>query len=79
MVMESWVVYATNVCRRDGDFLLRTDTLEDELHTGVPLLLKTKLTSILPPCIKSMGEFTKICIPFTNVLKKYKHTYMSFI
>ena len=40
-----------NVCRRDGDVLLRTNTLEDELHTStrVPLLLKTKLTSILPP------------------------------
>ena len=45
----SCVVYATNVCRRDGDVLLRTNTLEDELHTRVPLLLKTKLTSILPP------------------------------
>ena len=33
--------------RRDGDVLL--STLEDELHTRVPLLLKTKLTSILPP------------------------------
>ena len=51
----SWVVYATNVCRRDGDVLLRTNTLGVvscelcELHTRVPLLLKTKLTSILPP------------------------------
>ena len=42
-------VSTTNVCRRDGDVLLRTNTLEDELHTRVPLLLKTKLTSILPP------------------------------
>ena len=49
MAMESWVVYATNVCRRDEDVLLRTNTLDDELHTRVPLLLKTKLTSILPP------------------------------
>ena len=49
MVMESWVVYATNVCGRDGDILLRTNTLEDALHTRVPLLLETKLTSILPP------------------------------
>ena len=38
---------STNLCRRDGDVL--TNTLEDELHTRVPLLLKTKLTSILPP------------------------------
>ena len=51
MAMESCVVYATNVCRRDGDVLLRTNTLEDELHTRVPLLLKTKLTSILQPYI----------------------------
>ena len=32
-------MYATNVCRRDGDVLSRTNTLEDELHTRVPLLL----------------------------------------
>ena len=51
MAMESLVVYATNVCRRDGHVLLRTNTLEDELDTRVPLLLKTKLTSILPPCM----------------------------
>ena len=60
-------MYATNVrnvCRRDGDILLRTKTLEDELHTRVPLLLKTKLTSILPPhmfgvwgsSLKMLGE-----------------------
>ena len=36
----------TNVCRRDGDVLLRTNRLEDELHTRVPLLLKTKCTSM---------------------------------
>ena len=30
-------------------FVLRNNTLEDELDTRVPLLLKTKLTSILPP------------------------------
>ena len=47
MAMESRVVYATNVWRRDGDVLLRNNTLEDELHTRVPLLLKTKPTSIL--------------------------------
>ena len=38
-----------NVCRRDGDVLLRTTTLEDELHTMAPLLLKVKHTSIVPP------------------------------
>ena len=36
-------ISTTNVCRRDGDVLLRTNTLEDELHTMIPLLLKTKL------------------------------------
>ena len=46
-------VSTTNVCRRDGDFLL--DILEDELHTRVPLLLKTKLTSILPPYMLRVG------------------------
>ena len=44
-------VSTSNVCRRDGDVLLGTNTLEDKLHTGVPLLLKTKLTSVLPPCM----------------------------
>ena len=40
-------VSTTNVRRIDGDVLLNTP--EGELHTRVPLLLKTKLTSILPP------------------------------
>ena len=42
-------VSTTNVCRGDGDVLL--NTLEDDLHTRVSLLLKTKHTSILPPYI----------------------------
>ena len=42
-------VSTTNVCRRDGDVLL--NTLEDDLHTRVSLLLKTKRTSILLPYI----------------------------
>ena len=46
---KSSSVSTTNVCKRDGDVLLRTNTLEEDLHTRVPLLLKTKLTSILPP------------------------------
>ena len=45
---KSSSVSTTNVCRRDKDVLLGTNTLEDELHTGAPLLLKTKLSSILP-------------------------------
>ena len=49
MEMGSRVVYATKVCRRDADVLLGTYTLGNELHTRVPLLLKTKLTSTLPP------------------------------
>ena len=43
--VEKWI--NKNVCRRDGDVV--SNILEDELHTRVPLLLKTKLTSILPP------------------------------
>ena len=39
-------VSTKNVCRRDGGFLL--NKLKDELHTRVPLLIKTKLTSMLP-------------------------------
>ena len=42
-------VSTKNVCSRDGDVLL--NKLEDELHTRVPLLIETKLTSILPPYI----------------------------
>ena len=48
----------TNVCRRDGDVLL--NTLEDEF-TRVLLLLKTKLTSILPPyMIRVWGSSLKV-------------------
>ena len=39
-------VSTKNVCRRDGGVVL--NKLEDELHTRVPLLIETKLTSILP-------------------------------
>ena len=42
-------ISTTYVCGRDRDVLIRTNTLNDELHVRVPLLLKTKLTSILPP------------------------------
>ena len=57
-------MYATNVCRRDGDVLLRTNTLEDELHTRVPLLLKIKLTSILPPYMLGVwGGSLKFAFP----------------
>ena len=53
--MALGTVSATNVYRRDGDVLL--NTLEDELHTRVPFLIKTKLASILPPYnyVKSIG------------------------
>ena len=55
-------VSTTNVCRRDGDVLL--NTLEDELHTKVPLLLKTKLTSILPPyMLRVWGSVRKFAFP----------------
>ena len=57
-------MYTTNVCRRDGDVLLRTNTLEDELHTRVPLLLKAKLTSILPPYVLGVwGSSLKFAFP----------------
>ena len=73
--MESGVVYATNVCRRDGDVLLRTNALEDELHTRVPLLLKTKLTSTLPPYMLGVwGSSLKLAF-LTNVLKKCTSTF----
>ena len=49
-VQWQWIgKFSRKLCRRDGDVLLRTNTLEDKLRTRVPLLLKTKLTSILPP------------------------------
>ena len=50
-----------NMCRRDGDVLL--NTLEDELRTRVPLLLKTKLTSILPPyMLRVWGSSLKLVL-----------------
>ena len=71
MAMESWVEYATNVCRRDEDVLLRTNTLEDELHIRVPLLLKTKLTSILPPYMLGVwGSPLKFTFPLLMSSKK---------
>ena len=57
-------VSTTNVYRRHRDVLLRTNTLEDELHTRVPLLLKTKLTSILPPyMLRVWGSVRKFAFP----------------
>ena len=57
-------VSTTNACRRDGDVLLGTNTLEDELHTGVRLPLKAKLTSILPPCMLGVwGSSLKFAFP----------------
>ena len=57
-------VSTTNVCRRDGDVLLRTNTLEDELHTRVPLVFKTKLTSILPLyMLRVWGSSLKFAFP----------------
>ena len=52
--------------RRDGDVLL--NTLEDELNTRVPLLLKTKLTSILQPHMLSV--WVVLHSGFTNILNK---------
>ena len=64
-------VSTKNVCRRDGDVLLRTTTLKDELHTRVPLLVKTKRTSVvLPYTLRLMGSSVRICVPFTDVVQK---------
>ena len=60
----------TNVCRRDGDVLLRTNTLEDELHTRVPLLLRTPYSNSTTIYVKSMGSSARICVPFTDVVQK---------
>ena len=58
-------MYATNAFRRDGDVLLRTNTLEDELHTRGPLLLKTKLTSTLSPYMLGVwGSSLKFAFPY---------------
>ena len=57
--------------RRDGDVLL--NTLEDELNTRVPLLLKTKLTSILQPHMLSV--WVVLHSGFTNILNKCTSTF----
>ena len=65
-------MYATNVSTRDGDVRLRTNTqsLEDELHTRVSLLLKTKLTSILPPyMLRVWGSSLKFAFPLLTSSK----------
>ena len=59
-------VSTTNVSRIDGDVLL--NTLEDELNTRVPLLLKTKLTSILQPHM--LRVWVVLHSGFTNILNK---------
>ena len=44
--------------------LLGTNTLEDHLHIGVPLPLKTNLTSILPPyMLRVWGSVLKFAFP----------------
>ena len=68
-------MYATNVYRRDGDVLLRTNTLEDELHRRAPLLLKTKLTSILPPYMLGVWDSSLKFAFLYNVLKKCTSTF----
>ena len=63
----------TYVCRRDRDVLLRINTLDDELHTRVPLLLKTKLISILPPYMLTIwGNSLKFAFP---LLMSSKNTF----
>ena len=67
-------VSTTNVCRRDRDVLLgtntSTNTLEDELHIGVPLPLKTKLTSRLPPyMLRVWGSLLKFAFPLLKSSK----------
>ena len=57
-------ISTTYVCRRDRDVLVRTNTLDDELHKRVPLLLKTKLTSILPSYMLTVwGSSLKFAFP----------------
>ena len=54
----------TYVCRRDRNVLIKSNTLDDELYTRVPLLLKTKLTSILPPYMLGVwGSSLKFAFP----------------
>ena len=49
--------------RRDDDVLL--NSLEDDLHTRVALLLKTKLKSILPPyMLREWGSLLKFAFWF---------------
>ena len=49
--------------RRDDDVLLNSQ--EDDLHTRVALLLKTKLKSILPPyMLREWGSLLKFAFWF---------------
>ena len=49
MEMESWVVYATNVCRRDGDVLFRTT------HKGPFATQNKTYINITTIYVRSMG------------------------
>ena len=48
-------MYATNVCRRDGDVLLRTNILEDELHKGSFATQNKTYINITTIYVRSMG------------------------
>ena len=63
-------MYATNVCRSDGDVLFRTNTLEDELHTRVPLLLN--ITTIY---VRSMGSSLKYMLGVWGSSLKFAFLY----
>ena len=57
MAMESWVVYATNVCRRDGDVLLR-NYRRWVTHKGSFATQNKAYINITPIYVKSMRQFT---------------------
>ena len=56
---------------------VRTNTLEDELHTcrGSFAAQNKTYINITTIYVKSMGLFPKICIPFANVLNSYNVSY----
>ena len=63
-------VSTKNVCRRDGDVLLRTNTLKDELHKGSFATQSKTYINSTTIYVKSMGSSARICVPFTDVVQK---------
>ena len=66
--------YATNVCRRDGDVLLRTNTLEDEKTSLRWIVLPVKSLCVLSWYATNVCRRDGDVLLRTNTLEDELHT-----